>query len=250
MKKIPSSAFREIQKIVGKDHCSREPEDLVSYAYDATAQTFLPDAVVFPNASSEISSILAVATKHDFAVIPRGAGSGLTGGALPVQGGIVLVTSRMNRMLQIDTENYLAVAEPGVITADFHAAVEKKKLFYPPDPASSEFSTLGGNVAECAGGPRAVKYGVTRDYVLGLEAVVPTGEIIHTGVCTVKGVVGYDLTRLITGSEGTLGVITQMTLRLLPLPEAVRTLTAVLMKWKPLLLLFQKLFKVVLSPGP
>ena len=226
-KKISSSAFKEIQKIVGKDHCSREPEDLVAYSYDATAQTFLPDAVVFPNTSKEIARIMGVARSHEFCVIPRGAGSGLTGGALPVNGGLVLVTSRMNRILTIDPENFLAVAEPGVVTGDFHAAVEKYHMFYPPDPASSEFSTLGGNLAECAGGPRAVKYGVTRDYVLGLEAVLPTGDIIHTGVSTVKGVVGYDLTRLIVGSEGTLGVISQMTLRLLPMPESVRTLTAV-----------------------
>ena len=227
MKKISSSAFKEIQKIVGKGHCSQEPEDLVAYSYDATAQTFLPDAVVFPNTSKEIAQIMDIARAHEFFVIPRGAGSGLTGGALPVKGGLVLGTSRMNRIINIDPENFLAIAEPGVVTADFHDAVEKHNLFYPPDPASSEFSTLGGNMAECAGGPRAVKYGVTRDYVLGLEVVLPTGEIIRTGVTTVKGVVGYDLTRLIVGSEGTLGIISQMALRLLPLPEAVRTLTAV-----------------------
>jgi glycolate oxidase len=133
----------------------------------------------------------------------------------------------MNRILSVDTDNLVARVEPGVVTADFHAAVEQRGLFYPPDPASSAFCTLGGNLAECAGGPRAVKYGVTRDYVLGLEAVLPTGEIIHTGVQTAKGVVGYDLTRLIVGSEGTLAVITAMTLRLLPLPESVRTLTVV-----------------------
>ena len=135
--------------------------------------------------------------------------------------------TRFNRIHKIDTDNLVAHVEPGVITGNFHRAVEKEGLFYPPDPASAEFCTLGGNMAECAGGPSAVKYGVTRDYVLGLEVVLPTGEIIKTGVKTTKGVVGYDLTRLFVGSEGTLGIITRMTLRLLPLPDEIRTLTAV-----------------------
>ena len=227
LQKISSSAFKAIEQIIGKPFCSRAPEDLVAYGYDATGQAAMPDAVVFPKTADEVSQIMEIASAQGFAVVPRGAGSGLTGGAIPVYGGLVLSTSRMDRIVRIDTENLLAVVEPGVITAKFHAEVEQQRLFYPPDPASSEFSTLGGNMAECAGGPRAVKYGVTRDYVLGLEVVLPTGEIIHTGVSTVKGVVGYDLTRLIVGSEGTLGIITQMTLRLIPLPESVRTLTAV-----------------------
>ena len=151
----------------------------------------------------------------------------MTGGSLAVKGGVVLVMARLNRILQIDKDNLVAHVEPGVVTGRFHKAVEKEGLFYPPDPSSSEFSTLGGNLAECAGGPRAVKYGVTRDYVLGLEAVLPTGATIRTGVQTAKGVVGYDLTRLLVGSEGTLGIITRMTLRLLPLPEVVRAMTAV-----------------------
>jgi glycolate oxidase len=151
----------------------------------------------------------------------------MTGGALAVQGGLVLVMTRFNRILNIDIDNLVAEAEPGVITGHFQEAVEGKGLFYPPDPSSASYSTLGGNVAECAGGPRAVKYGVTRDYVLGLEVVLPNGQIITTGVRTAKGVVGYDLTRLIVGSEGTLGIVTKMTLRLLPLPETVRTLSAV-----------------------
>jgi glycolate oxidase len=137
------------------------------------------------------------------------------------------VMTRLNKILKIDRDNLIGVVEPGVITGIFQKAVEKEGLFYPPDPSSSDFSTLGGNVAECAGGPKAVKYGVTRDYVLGLQVVLPTGEIIRTGVQTAKGVVGYDLTRLIVGSEGTLGVVTEITLRLIPRPESVRTLTAV-----------------------
>ncbi len=223
---ISKTTFAALESMVGKDHCTCKKEDLACYGYDATARMHLPDAVIFPENARQISSILKLANAEKFFVIPRGAGSGMTGGAVPIQGGVVLATSRMNQIIFIDTDNLIADAQPGVITGHFHAAVEKKGLFYPPDPASSDFSTLGGNVAECAGGPRAVKYGVTRDYVLGLEAVLPTGEIIHTGVRTAKGVVGYDLTRLITGSEGTLAVITAMTLKLIPLPEAVGTITA------------------------
>ncbi|RLC17363.1 MAG: glycolate oxidase subunit GlcD [Deltaproteobacteria bacterium] len=221
-----NTTFQKLREIVGAPHLSTQKEELACYAYDATAQTWLPDAVIFPKNAQEISAILQVANAEGFPVIPRGSGSGMTGGSLAVRGGIILVTTRLNRILEIDTANLIAHAEPGVITGHFHRAVEKVGLFYPPDPASSEFSTLGGNMAECAGGPRAVKYGVTRDYVLGLEAVLPTGEIIRTGVRTAKGVAGYDLTRLLIGSEGTLSIITQMTLRLLPKPETVRTVTA------------------------
>ena len=148
----------------------------------------------------------------------------MTGGAVAVDEGLIVVLTRLNRILEIDTDNLVAHVEPGVITGDFQAAVEAKGLFYPPDPSSLAFSTLGGNLAECAGGPRAVKYGVTRDYVLGVEAVLPTGERISTGVQTTKGVVGYDLTRLLIGSEGTLAIITRITFRLLPLPEATGTM--------------------------
>ena len=224
--KITETVFRKLREIVGNANCSREKEDLACYAYDATAQVYLPDVVIFPKNTKDISAILKLADAENFPVVPRGAGSGMTGGSLPVNGGAVLVMTRLNRILDIDKANLIAHAEPGVVTGHFHKAVESQGLFYPPDPASSEFSTLGGNMAECAGGPRAVKYGVTRDYVLGLEVVLPGGDIIHTGVQTAKGVVGYDLTRLLIGSEGTLGVITKMTLRLLPLPETVKTVTA------------------------
>ena len=224
---LSSRVFKKLLQITGREYGSNKTEDLVCYAYDATARKFLPDAVVFPADKSQISEILKLANREKFIVVPRGSGSGMTGGALAVNGGGVLVTSRLNRILEIDGDNLVARVEPGVITGDFHAAVEQLGLFYPPDPASSAFSTLGGNVAECAGGPRAVKYGVTRDYVLGLTVVLPNGDIIRTGVATAKGVVGYDLTRLITGSEGTLGIIVEMTLRLLPLPREVRTMTAV-----------------------
>lgn len=224
---LMNTTFKKLENIVGKSYCSKDHEDLICYAYDATARSYLPSAVLFPGNAQEISAILHLANAEGFSVIPRGSGTGMTGGSLPVQGGVVLVMSRLNRILEIDKDNLIAHVEPGVVTGRFHRAVEKEKLFYPPDPSSADFSTLGGNLAECAGGPRAVKYGVTRDYVLGLEAILPTGEIIHTGVKTAKGVVGYDLTRLLIGSEGTLGIITRMTLRLLPLPEAVRAMTAI-----------------------
>lgn len=174
-----------------------------------------------------MAEILRLATEHGFGVTPRGAGSGMSGGSVAVSGGLVMAMNRFNRIISIDTDNFVGTVQPGVVTGAFQRIVSDYGLFYPPDPSSADFSTLGGNLAECAGGARAVKYGVTRDYVLGIEVVLPTGEIVRTGVTTAKGVVGYDLTRLLVGSEGTLGVITEMALRLLPLPEAVRTLSAV-----------------------
>ncbi|MDA8403482.1 MAG: FAD-binding protein [Desulfobacteraceae bacterium] len=219
--------FKKIEAIVGRANCSEAREERLCYGYDNTPEAFYPDAVVFPKNARDVSSVLQLANQYQFPVTPRGAGSGMTGGALPVWGGVVLAMARLNRIIRIDVDNLIAVAEPGVITGDLHRAVLKEGLFYPPDPASSDFCTIGGNAAECAGGPKAVKYGVTRDYVMGLEVVLPTGEIIQTGVETAKGVVGYDLTRLMVGSEGTLGVITRLTLRLLPKPEVVKTATAV-----------------------
>lgn len=218
---------KELKRIAGEKNALFEKEDLLCYSYDATNSLFLPEAVVFPASAEEISLILKMANSEGFAVVPRGAGSGFSGGSVPVRGGVVISTERMKRIIAIDTENLTAVVEPGVITGEFQQEAEKLGLFYPPDPTSLKFSTIGGNIAECAGGPRAVKYGVTRDYVLGLEIVLPTGEIINTGVVTAKGVVGYDLTRLITGSEGTLGIITKATLKLIPLPEETTTMLAV-----------------------
>jgi glycolate oxidase len=223
---IDIHTFKDIQSIVGPDHCSRNSEEMACYAYDASVQKYLPSAIAFPKNTQEIAALVALANRADFFVTPRGSGSGTTGGALAVQGGLVLVTTRLNKILQIDTDNLVAHVEPGVMTAQIHKAVEKNGLYYPPDPSSADFSTIGGNLAECAGGPGAVKYGVTKDYVLGLQAVIGTGDIIETGVQTVKGVVGYDLTRLMVGSEGTLGIITRIMLRLLPKPETVRTMAA------------------------
>ncbi|MGM0453523.1 MAG: FAD-binding oxidoreductase [Thermodesulfobacteriota bacterium] len=224
---LSAKVVKQLEKIVGKDNCSVAAEDQVCYAYDATRKFYRPEAVVFPATAAEVAAVLSLAGAHGIGVTPRGAGSGMSGGALPVKGGIAMVMTRFNRVLSIDRDNFIARVEPGVITGDFQKAVAEADMFYPPDPSSADISTLGGNLAECAGGPKAVKYGVTRDYVLGLEVVLPTGEIVSTGVQTAKGVVGYDLTRLIVGSEGTLAVITEMTLRLVPRPEAVKTLTAV-----------------------
>ncbi len=216
--------IHQIEKIVGKHHVMTEKADRICYSYDATQQNFLPEVVVHPGSAEEISEILKLANVENIPVFPRGAGSGFSGGSLPTKGGIVLVTTRLDRILDIDEENLVATVEPGVVTGEFQKAVEKVGLFYPPDPASLKFSTLGGNVAECAGGPRCVKYGVTKDYILGLEVVTPNGDIIQTGGPTMKGVVGYDLTKLMVGSEGTLGVITRIIVKLLPLPEAKKTM--------------------------
>jgi len=224
---LDSRIIEQVKQIVGPENIATDRQDLICYGYDATQLEFLPDAVVHPASALEVSQLLKLANAERFPVFPRGAGSGFTGGALPKGGGIVLVTTRMDRVLRIDTENLIAEVEPGVVTEEFQLAVEKLGLFYPPDPASLKFSTLGGNVAENAGGPRCVKYGVTRDFVMGLEVVLPTGEIIRTGGETYKGVVGYDLTRLLCGSEGTLGIITKIIFKLLPLPEAKKTMLTI-----------------------
>ena len=223
---ISKALLNEISGIVGNKHLLTTDGRMAEFAADATKIVHMPDAVAFPENSEQISRILRLATQTGFPVVPRGAGTGMSGGAIPVRGGLVLAMDRLNRILSVDRDNLTAKAEPGVITAHLQDAVESLGLFYPPDPASLKVSTLGGNIAECAGGLRAVKYGVTRDYVLGLTVVLPTGEIIRTGVETRKGVAGYDLVRLITGSEGTLAVITAMTLRLIPKPEAKRTMVA------------------------
>ncbi|MFK5952694.1 MAG: FAD-linked oxidase C-terminal domain-containing protein [Desulfobacterium sp.] len=212
--------------IVGPENFSDAPEDLLTYSQDATSTPYLPHAVVVPTTVAQISQVMAFANPHKVPVIPRGAGTGYTGGALASSGGIILLMDRFTKILEIDTKNMYAIVEPGVITAQLHRAVEEKQLFYPPDPASMNVSTIGGNIAENAGGMRAVKYGVTRDYVMGLEVVLPSGQVVTTGSKCIKDVVGYDLTTLFVGSEGTLGIITRAILKLIPLPEARQTMTA------------------------
>jgi glycolate oxidase len=223
---VDSRIVDEIKKIVGKENVIDSLEERKCYSYDARTDGIVPGLIVFPSSAQEVSGILKLANKHLFPIIPRGAGTGLTGGSTPVVEGVVLVFTRMNRILELDSENLIAVVEPGVVTFDLQQEAAKQGLFYPPDPASYKYSSIGGNVAECAGGPNSLKYGVTRDYVIGLEVVKPTGEILNTGVRTMKGVVGYDLTRLFVGSEGTLGVITKIIVKLIPLPEAKATILA------------------------
>jgi glycolate oxidase len=223
---MKESIIKELAAIVGPEHLLTSPEDRWTYAYDATDLAHMPDAVVFPGSAAEISQILKLANRHRCPVTPRGAGTGRSGGAVPIAGGVVLVLTRLNRILEINRRDLVAVVEPGVILGKLKTAVEAQGLYYPPDPASADFCTIGGNVAECAGGAVAVQYGVTRDYVLGLQVVLPTGEVIEAGTRTMKGVVGYDLTRLFLGSEGTLGVITRIILRLVSKPPARQTLAA------------------------
>ena len=225
--KINSEIYKKIETIVSSEFVSDADEDRFCYSYDAAGGKSLPDLVVRPATAEEISKIVMLANEYLIPVIPRGSGSGFVGGSTPVSGGIVMILTRMSKIIYVDEDNLTAEVEPGVITQKLQQEVEKSGLFYPPDPASLKFSTIGGNVAVNSGGPRAIKYGVTKDYILGLEAVLPTGEIIHTGVKTVKGVVGYDLTRLLIGSEGTLGIITKILLKLLPKPKKVRTALAV-----------------------
>ena len=224
--KLSAQAVREVEQIVGADHVRRDDALRRQYGEDALGRGHPADLVVFPGSAADVAAVVRLCAAQRVPVTPRGAGTGYTGGAVPSSGGVVLALDRMDRIKAIDEANLLAVVEPNVVTGALQAAVERAGLFYPPDPASLDRSAIGGNVAECAGGPRAFKYGTTRHYVLGLEAVLPTGEIIRTGGKTVKNVVGYDLTQLLVGSEGTLAIITEITLRLVPRPAARRVLRA------------------------
>ena len=219
-----SGLINALSRLIGKENVLYALEDRICYAYDGSKQKYIPDVVVRPCSTQHVSSILQFANEHEIPVYSRGAGSGLTGGAVPVKGGIVVDFTQMNHILEIIPEDLTATVEPGVVTQTLQNEVAKYKLFYPPDPASAAFSTIGGNVAECSGGITGLKYGVTRDYILALEVVLADGSIIHTGRKTLKSVTGYDLTRLFVGSEGTLGVFTKITVKLLPLPEKIETL--------------------------
>lgn len=217
--KIKQQHLLELQKIVGEQFVFTNEEVLSNNSHDYTEDLrFFPEVVLKPRTAAEISAILKFCNKENIPATPRGAGTGLSGGALPVHGGIVIAMERFNSILQIDERNLQATVEPGVINQVFQDAVMEKNLFYPPDPASRGSCFLGGNLAECAGGPKAVKYGVTKDYILNCEVVLPTGEVIWTGANVLKNSTGYNLTQLIIGSEGTLGVITKIVVRLIPLP--------------------------------
>ena len=216
----------EIRAIVGHEWFLDSPEDLVTYSYDGFLREFMPDAVIVPGDKEEIAGVMKVANRERINIIPRGAGTNICGSSVAREGGIIIAFHRLNRILEIEPESMCAVVQPGVVNADFQKAVAAYGLMYPPDPASMFVSTIGGNVALNAGGPRGVKYGVTRDYLLGLEVVLPSGEIIHTGGKTLKNVSGYNLTQLMCGSEGTLGIITEVIVRLVPLAPAKATLQA------------------------
>jgi glycolate oxidase len=221
---LDKKIIKQLKKIVGKDYVYENLEKRICYSYDATRLEYIPELVVKPSSENEIVEILKLANQYSIPVYPRGAGTGMSGGSLPIKGGISLVLTRMNRIIEINSNNLTAKVEPGVVTYNLQKEVEKFGLFYPPDPASVKFSTIGGNIAESAGGLRCLKYGTTKDYVLKIRAVLPTGEIITTGAETMKSVVGYDLTRLLVGSEGTLAIFTEITLKLIPLPEFRRTM--------------------------
>ena len=216
----------KLQKIVGKDGVLSTPEDLAVYSYDGTFAEHWPDVVVLPRSTEQASQVVKFAAKEQIPVVTRGMGSGMAAASVPFNGGITLAMTRMNRILEIDEVNATAHVESGIVTADLQTAVEKRGLFYPPDPSSIKHSTIGGNIACNAGGPRCLKYGVTSDYVLGLTVVLADGRVLHTGGKCIKDVVGYDLTALFTGSEGTLGVITAALLRLVPRPRFARTALA------------------------
>jgi glycolate dehydrogenase FAD-linked subunit len=223
---LPSEFLDRLRAIAGASHVHVDDETRVVYGADALKRGHPADVVVRPDGVDQVSAIVKLCAIYRVPFVPRGGGTGFTGGAVPVRGGLVLSLERMNRILEIDQENLIAVVEPNVITGDLQAAVEKVGLFYPPDPSSLNKSAIGGNVAECAGGPRAFKYGTTKQYVLGLQAVLPNGDIIETGGRVVKNVVGYDLTHLLVGSEGTLAVITRIILRLIPRPPVQSTIRA------------------------
>ncbi|MFZ4619323.1 MAG: FAD-binding oxidoreductase [Bacteroidota bacterium] len=224
---IRSHILASLRTIAGKEHVFTSKEDRITYSYDGTPlHDHLPEAIVRPATKEQISEIVKLANVEQFKIVPRGAGSGLSGGSIPVENCIVMDLSQWNKILEIDAENLTAWVEPGVITSQLHQQVEKLGLFYPPDPGSMNICTIGGNVAENSGGLRGLKYGVTKNYVMGMEVVLPNGEIIVCGGKTVKDVAGYNLKDLFIGSEGTLGIFTKILLKLIPKPETSKTMVA------------------------
>jgi glycolate oxidase len=220
------SQIRELMKIVGEGNFTDQLEELVPYSYDASMNVHRPDAAVWPESTEQVIAIVKFANEHKIPVVPRGAGTSLSGGTVPIKGGIIIDLSRMNKILEISIENRYARVQAGVVCDDLNRALAKRGFVFPPDPASSSVATIGGNVATNAGGIKGAKYGTTRDYVLGLQVVLPSGEIMHTGSYTMKCVSGYDLAKLFIGAEGTLGVITEVTLKINPLPRHAMTAVA------------------------
>lgn len=217
---VDTKLVKDLKDAAGEENVLTSPEDLLCYSYDGTVLEHLPEIVVLPKTTDEVAATVKLADKYRVPIVPRGAGTNLAGGTLADEGGIVLSLTRMTEILEIDAINMVAVVQPGVVTGKLQAQVAKKGLYYPPDPASLKATTLGGNVAMDAGGPHALKYGVTGDYVMGLEVVLPLGQVIRTGGKAIKNVTGYNLTQLFVGSEGTLGVVTEITLRLIPQPQS------------------------------
>jgi len=215
--------IQELENAIGAEKVLYSPVDLIAYSFDGTFEQHLPDVVVLPETNEEVSAVVRIASQHDVPVVPRGMSSGLAGSSIPTRGGIVLSLIRMNRILEIDEENMTATVEAGVVTADLQAEVEKRGLFYPPDPSSIKQSTIGGNVACNAGGPRCLKYGVTGDYVMGLTVVLADGRVVETGGKAIKYVTGFNMNQFFVGSEGALGVITEVILRLVAKPPYART---------------------------
>lgn len=223
---IPHHIIKNLQESIAKESVITDKESLLCYSYDATRKEAVPDLLLRPGSAGEVSSILRIANQEKIAVVPRGAGSGFAGGSVPVQGGMVLSLQRMDKILEVNRDDFYMVVEPGVVTREVQKAAEAEGLFYPPDPSSVNFCTIGGNISTGAGGARGIKYGTTKDYVMGLDVVLASGERISIGTRAPRSVAGYDLTRLMVGSEGTLGVITRAILRLIPLPEKIVTLSA------------------------
>ncbi|MCY8009935.1 glycolate oxidase subunit GlcD [Bacillus haynesii] len=224
---ISSQVKSQLIEIVGSANYDDSNAGRLVYSYDATPQfQSMPDAVIAPRSKEEVSQIVKICNTHRIPIVPRGSGTNLCAGTCPTEGGIVLLFKHMNQILEIDEENLTITVQPGVITLDLIHAAEEKGLFYPPDPSSMKISTIGGNINENSGGLRGLKYGVTRDYVMALEVVLANGDIIRTGGKLAKDVAGYDLTRLFIGSEGTLGIITEATLKLIPAPETKKTVLA------------------------
>jgi glycolate oxidase len=221
---IDNTHIKYLRDIVGEDNIYSDKAHLLAYSYDATRERFEADAVIFPRHEQDVSDILKYCNQHRIIIVPRGAGSGFTGGALPSSGGIVLALEKhMNKILEIDMQNMVAVVQPGVINMDLQRAVEEVGLFYPPDPASQDYSTIGGNVNENAGGMRAAKYGITKDYVMAIRAVRPNGDVIKAGKRTIKDVAGYNIAGILIASEGTLAVTTEITLKLIAKPKLTKT---------------------------
>lgn len=224
---LSNDVKQKLKAIVGVENFEDSKSACLVYSYDATPNfQSMPDGVISPRITQEVSEIVKLCNDHKIPIVPRGSGSNLCGGTCPTEGGLVLLFRHMNKILEIDEENLTVTVQPGVITLDMINAVEAKGLFYPPDPSSMKISTMGGNINENSGGLRGLKYGVTRDYVMALEVVLANGDIIQTGGKLAKDVAGYDLTRLYVGSEGTLGVITEATLKLIPIPETKKTMLA------------------------